>query len=148
MQTLQSFESRNFRLFFSGQMISMIGSFMAETTTAWLVYSVTNSVALLGLLGFISQFPHLIVSPLAGVWIERSNRRTILITAQFTMMIISLILAVLALTGIIIIWHIIGASILQGLIASVETPTRYAFIIDIIKKRRYYKRNGFAFFFT
>lgn len=135
MQTLQSFESRNFRLFFSGQMISMIGSFMAETTTAWLVYSVTNSVALLGLLGFISQFPHLIVSPLAGVWIERSNRRTILITAQFTMMIISLILAVLALTGIIIIWHIIGASILQGLIASVETPTRYAFIIDIIKKK-------------
>ncbi|MFN6561810.1 MAG: MFS transporter [Nostoc sp. ChiSLP01] len=134
MQTLQSFESRNFRLFFSGQMISMIGSFMAETTTAWLVYSLTNSVALLGLLGFICQFPHLIVSPLAGVLIERSNRRTILITAQFTMMIVSLILAVLTLRGLISIWHIIGASILQGLIASIETPTRYAFIVDIIKK--------------
>jgi MFS family permease len=135
MQTLQSFESRNFRLFFSGQMISMIGSFMAETTTAWLVYSLTNSVAFLGLVGFISQFPHLIVSPLAGVWIERFNRRTILITAQFTMMIVSLILAVLALTGLVRIWHIIGASVLQSLIASIETPTRYAFIVDIIKKK-------------
>ncbi|MBX9255823.1 MFS transporter [Desmonostoc muscorum CCALA 125] len=135
MQTLQSFESRNFRLFFSGQMLSMIGSFMTETTIAWLVYSLTNSVALLGLLGFISQFPHLIISPLAGVWIEKFNRRTILITAQFIMMIVSLILAMLALAGVISIWHIIGSSILQGFIASIETPTRYAFIIDIIKKK-------------
>ncbi|MCF2150459.1 MFS transporter [Desmonostoc muscorum LEGE 12446] len=135
MQTLQSFESRNFRLFFSGQMLSMIGSFMTETTIAWLVYSLTNSVTLLGLLGFISQFPHLIISPLAGVWIEKFNRRTILIVAQFIMMIVSLILAMLALTGVISIWHIISSSILQGLIASIETPTRYAFIIDIIKKK-------------
>ncbi|MFN6540141.1 MAG: MFS transporter [Nostoc sp. EkiNYC01] len=135
METLQSFESKNFRLFFSGQMLSTIGSFITETTTAWLVYSLTNSVALLGLLGFISQFPHLIISPLAGVCIERSNRRTILITTQLTMMIVSLILAILALTGVISIWHIIGSSILQGFVASIETPTRYAFILDIIKKK-------------
>ncbi|MEH2269239.1 MAG: MFS transporter [Nostoc sp.] len=135
MQTLQSFNSRNYRLFFSGQMLSMIGSFMTETTIAWLVYYLTYSVALLGLLGFISQFPHLIISPLAGVWIEQSNRRNILIAVQMTMMIVSLILAMFALTGAISIWHIIGSSILQGFLSSVETPTRYAFIMDIIQNK-------------
>ncbi|MEH1786950.1 MFS transporter [Nostoc sp.] len=135
MQTLQSFNSRNYRLFFSGQMLSMIGSFMTEITIAWLVYYLTHSVALLGLLGFISQFPHLIISPLAGVWIEQSNRRNILIAVQITMMIVSLILAIFALTGAISIWHIIVSSILQGFLSSVETPTRYAFIMDIIENK-------------
>ncbi len=135
MQTLQSFHSRNYRLFFSGQMISMIGSFMTETTIAWLAYYLTNSVALLGLLGFLSQFPHLIISPLAGIWIERSNRRNILIAVQITMMIVSLVLAIFSLTGVISIWHIIGSSVLQGFLSSVETPTRYAFIMDIIESK-------------
>jgi MFS family permease len=134
-QSLQSFNSRNYRLFFSGQSLSMIGSFMTETTCAWLVYSLTKSVALLGLVGFLSQVPNLIVSPLAGVWIEQFNRRNILIAAQFLMMIISLTLAIIALTGIISIWQIICASILQGFLSSVETPARYAFIMDIIEKK-------------
>ncbi|MBR8838057.1 MAG: MFS transporter [Stigonema ocellatum SAG 48.90 = DSM 106950] len=134
-QSLQSFKSRNYRLFFSGQSLSMIGSFMTETTCAWLVYSQTESVALLGLIGFLSQVPNLIVSPLAGIWIERFNRRNILITAQFIMMILSLTLAIIALTGTISIWQIICASILQGLLSSVETPSRYAFIMDIIEKK-------------
>ncbi len=134
-QTFQSFESRNYSLYFSGQTLSVIGGFITETTCAWLVYSLTESVVLLGLIGFISQAPNLILSPLVGVWIEQSNRRNILIAVQFTMMIVSLTLAILALTGVISIWHIIGSSILQGLLSSVETPTRYAFIMDIIEKK-------------
>ncbi|MHC5854328.1 MFS transporter [Nostoc sp.] len=134
-QSLQSFKSRNYRLFFSGQSLSMIGSFMTETTCAWLVYSQTESVALLGLIGFLSQVPNLIVSPLAGIWIEQFNRRNILITAQFIMMILSFTLAIIALTGTISIWQIICASILQGLLSSVETPSRYVFIMDIIEKK-------------
>ncbi|WP_341528354.1 MFS transporter [Nostoc sp. UHCC 0302] len=134
-QILQSFNSRNYRLFFSGQSLSMIGSFMIETTCAWLVYYLTKSVALLGLVGFLYQVPNLIVSPLAGVRIEQFNRRNILIAVQFFMMIISLTLAIIALKGIISIWQIICASILQGFLSSVETPARYAFIMDIIEKK-------------
>lgn len=102
---------------------------------SWLVYSQTESVALLGLIGFLSQVPNLIVSPLAGIWIEQFNRRNILITAQFLMMILSLSLAILALTGTISIWQIICASVLQGLLSSIETPTRYTFMMDIIEKK-------------
>ncbi|MEH2365743.1 MFS transporter [Nostoc sp.] len=134
-QSLQSFKSRNYRLFFGGQSLSMIGSFMTETTYAWLVYSQTESVALLGLIGFLSQVPNLIVSPLAGIWIEQLNRRNILITAQLFMMILSLTLAIIALTRTISIWQIICASVLQGLLSSIETPTRYAFMMDIIEKK-------------
>ncbi|MCC5634427.1 MFS transporter [Nostoc sp. CHAB 5844] len=134
-QSIQSFKSRNYRLFFCGQSLSMIGSFMTETTFAWLVYSQTESVALLGLIGFLTQVPNLIVSPLAGIWIEQINRRNILVTVQFIMMILSLTLAMLALTGTISIWQIICASILQGLLSSVETPARYAFIMDIIENK-------------
>ncbi|MEH2182240.1 MFS transporter [Nostoc sp.] len=134
-QSLQSFKSRNYRLFFSGQSLSMIGSLMTETTCAWLVSSQTESVTLLGLIGFLSQVPNLIVSPLAGIWIEQFNRRNILIATQFIMMILSLALAIFAFTGIISIWQIICASILQGLLSSVEIPARYAFIMDIIENK-------------
>ncbi|MDZ8260806.1 MFS transporter [Nostoc sp. ChiQUE01b] len=133
--SLRSFKSRNFCLFFTGQSFSMIGSFMTETTFAWLVYSETESVALLGLIGFLSQVPNLIVSPLAGIWIEQFNRRTILITVQSIMMLLSLTLSIFALTGTISIWQIICASIVQGLLSSVETPCRYTFIMDIIEKK-------------
>ncbi|MFN6472828.1 MAG: MFS transporter [Nostoc sp. SerVER01] len=134
-QSLRSFNSRNFCLFFTGQSLSTIGSFMTETTFAWLVYSETESVALLGLIGFLSQVPNLIVSPLAGIWIEQFNRRTILITVQSIMMLLSLTLSIFALTGTISVWQIICASIVQGLLSSVETPCRYTFIMDIIEKK-------------
>lgn len=147
-QSLQSFKSRNYRLFFSGHSLSMIGSFITETTCAWLVYSQTESVALLGLIRFLSQVPNLIVSPLAGIWIEQFHRRNILITAQFLMMILSLTLAILTLTGTISIWLLICASVLQGLLNSIETPTRYAFMMDIIEKRRLYTLHNLLHIFT
>jgi MFS family permease len=132
---LRALESRNYRLFFAGQAISLVGTWMTQIATIWLVYKLTNSALLLGLVGFSSQIPSFVLSPFGGILVDRWNRHQILIATQCLSMIQSLALAALALTGIINIWHIILLSLFQGFITAIDSPARQAFVIEIIDKK-------------
>jgi MFS family permease len=132
---LRALRARNYRLFFAGQSISLIGTWMTQTAMIWLVYHLTNSALLLGVVGFANQIPNFILTPVAGVLVERWSRHRTLIITQALAMAQSLALAVLAITGIINIWHIIFLSIFQGLINAFDMPARQAFVVEIVDKR-------------
>jgi MFS family permease len=132
---LRALNSRNYRLFFTGQAISMIGTWMTQIATVWLVYHLTNSALWLGIVGFSSQIPSFILAPFGGILIDRWNRHRILLTTQALAMIQSLALAVLALTGVIHIWHLILLSIFQGLITAFDSPARQAFVTEMVDRK-------------
>ena len=132
---LPAFKSRNYRLFFAGQGISLIGTWMTQLATIWLVYHLTNSALLLGIVGFTSQIPSFFLSPFGGVFVDHFSRHRTLIGTQILAMIQSLILAVLTLTGVIHIWHIIVLSLFQGFINAFDAPARQAFVIELVENR-------------
>jgi MFS family permease len=132
---LRALESRNYRLFFMGQAISLIGTWMTQIATIWLVYHLTNSALLLGVVGFSSQIPSFFLTPFGGILVDRWNRHRILIITQILSMVQSLALAFLALTGLITIWHIILLSIFQGLITAFDSPARQAFVTEMVERR-------------
>jgi MFS family permease len=132
---LRALNSRNYRLFFAGQVISLIGTWMTQIAMVWLVYDLTNSAWWLGIVGFSSQIPSFVITPFGGILVDRSNRHRILIITQALAMLQSLALAVLALTGIIHIWHIILLSIFQGFINAVDSPARQAFVTEMVEKK-------------
>ncbi len=136
MLTFRALQSRNYRLFFSGQFISLIGTWMQQIAVSWLVYRMTNSIFLLGLVGFISQFPTFVISPFAGVWSDRMNKHRILIWTQILSMIQALTLAALVLTDSITVWQIIVLSFFIGCINAFDVPARQSFIIDMIEDRK------------
>ena len=100
----RALRSRNYKLFFTGQGVSLIGTWMTRIATSWLVYRLTGSAALLGIVGFASQIPAFVLGPLAGVWVDRWDRRRTLIITQALSMAQSFALAALALTGTATIW--------------------------------------------
>ncbi|KZL49543.1 MULTISPECIES: MFS transporter [Cyanophyceae] len=132
---LPALRSRNYRLFFAGQSISLIGSWMTHIATIWLVYYLTNSPVMLGIVGFCSQIPSFFLGPFGGVFVDRFSRYRTLIGTQIFSMIQSLTLALLALNGTIQVWHIIGLSFFQGLINSVDSPARQAFAPELVERR-------------
>jgi MFS family permease len=132
---LRALRHRNYRLFFSGQSISLIGTWMTRIATSWLVYRLTNSALLLGVVGFAGQIPAFVLAPFAGVIVDRWNRHRLLVATQVLALLQSLALAILALTGLINIWHIIILSILQGLINAFDMPARQAFVVEMVEKR-------------
>ncbi|NMG18754.1 MFS transporter [Brasilonema bromeliae] len=132
---LPAFRSRNYRLFFAGQGISLIGSWMTQLATIWLVYHLTNNPFMLGVVGFTSQIPSFFLTPLGGVFVDRFSRHRILIGTQILAMIQSLALAVLTFTGMIQIWHIIALSLLQGFINAFDAPARQAFVTELVERR-------------
>ncbi len=132
---LPAFKSRNYRLFFTGQGISLIGTWMTQLATIWLVYHLTNSALLLGIVGFTSQIPSFFLSPFGGVFVDRFSRHRTLIGTQILAMIQSLALAVLTLTGVIHIWQIIVLSLFQGFINAFDAPARQAFVIELVENR-------------
>lgn len=132
---LPAFKSRNYRLFFVGQGISLTGSWMTQIATIWLVYYLNNSPLLLGVVGFASQIPSFVLSPFGGVFVDRFSRHRILIGTQILSMIQSLVLAFLALSGMIQIWHIIVLSLFQGLITAFDYPARQAFVTEMVEKK-------------
>jgi len=132
---LRAFKYRNYRLYFAGQSISLVGTWMQMIAVAWLVYRMTNSAVLLGAVAFIGQIPTLILSPFAGVLADRFNRRNMIIAAEILSMLQAFILAFLTLTNNIAVWHIFALSLFLGLISSFEIPSRQAFVVDIVEKR-------------
>jgi len=131
----RALRSRNYRLFFIGQGISLIGSWMTRLATAWLVYRLTDSAFLLGLVSFAGQAPSLVLPPLAGVWLDRWNRHSVLIATQVLAMVQSLALAALTLSDHISMPWIVGLTLFQGVINAVEIPTRQAFVVRMIDDR-------------
>lgn len=132
---IPALRSRNYQLFFAGQGISLIGSWMTQVATMWLVYQLTNSPLLLGIVGFTSQIPSLFLAPFGGVLVDRWNTRKILVITQIFAMLQSLALATLALTGIINIWHIIFLSLFQGVINALDAPARQTFVPEMVEHR-------------
>jgi MFS family permease len=126
---------RNYRLFFVGQGISLIGTWITRIATSWLVYRLTGSAEMLGVVGFASQIPTFVLAPFAGVWLDRMNRYHVLIATQVLAMVQSLALAALALTGTIQIWHILALSVFQGLINSFDMPARQSFLVQMVESR-------------
>lgn len=129
----RSLRYRNFRLFFFGQSISLIGTWMQMVAMSWLVFNLTHSGFLLGVVGFASQIPAFLFAPLAGVLIDRWDRRRLLVATQTLSMIQAFILAALALRGQIAAWHIILLSIFIGLINGFDIPGRQAFLVDMVE---------------
>jgi MFS family permease len=107
---------RNFKLFFAGQSISVVGTWMTRLATSWLVYRLTHSALLLGIVGFAGQIVTFALGPFAGVWVERLNRRKLLVCTQAAAAVQSLALASLTLAHVITLWEIIALAALQGVI--------------------------------
>jgi len=126
---------RNFKLFFAGQSISLIGTWMTRLATSWLVYRLTHSALLLGIVGFSGQIISFLVGPFAGVWVERLDRRKLLVWTQVFAAIQSLALAVLTLAHVINLWEIIALSAFQGLINSLDMPGRQSFLVQMVEDR-------------
>ncbi len=126
---------RNYRLFFGGQLISLIGTWMQQVALTWLVYRMTNSPFLLGLVGFASQLPSFVIGPVAGVIADRWNRRHIVIITQALSLIQASILAALTLSSAIQVWHIIALSVFLGVINAFDMPTRQSFLLDMIENK-------------
>jgi MFS family permease len=132
---LRALQYRNFRLFFMGQGISLIGTWMQQIAMSWLVYRMTGSAFLLGVVAFCSRIPAFFLSPFAGVLADRVRRRRLLMFTQTLAMLQAFILAALVLTGTIRIWHIISASLFLGLVNAFDIPTRHSFYIEMIEKK-------------
>ncbi|HOW39300.1 MAG TPA: MFS transporter [Bacteroidales bacterium] len=126
---------RNYRLFFYGQSISLIGTWMQRIAVPWLVYRMTGSAMLLGISGFAGQIPSLVLSPFAGVITDRWNRYHVLIWSQVLSMIHAFLLAWLVLSGSIQVWHIILLSFVIGCINTFDVPARHSFVIEMVEKK-------------
>jgi MFS family permease len=131
----RALKHRNYRLFFSGQSVSLIGTWITRIATSWLVYRLTNSALLLGLVGFCGQIPTLLLAPFAGVVIDRWDRHRILVWTQVLSALQSLALAVLALSGTITVEWVLFLQIVQGVINAFDTPARQAFVVQMIEDR-------------
>ena len=126
---------RNYRLFFLGQGTSLIGTWLTRVATAWLVYRLTQSALLLGVVGFAGQIPAFLLAPLAGVIVDRTSRHRVLVVTQVLAMVQSGLLAFFALHGTVTVWHVLVLSVAQGLINAFEMPARQSFVVDMVEDR-------------
>ena len=125
---------RNFQLFFSGQLISLIGTWMQSVAQSWLVYRLTGSALLLGSVGFASQIPVFLFAPLGGITADRYNRRHIVIGTQVASMLLAFVLAVLTLSGKVHVWHVFVLASLLGVVNAFDIPGRQSFLVDMVGK--------------
>ena len=132
--TVRALRHRNFQLFFSGQLISLIGTWMQSVAQAWLVYRLTGSSLLLGAAGFCSQIPVFLVAPLGGIVADRHNRQRVVIGTQVASMILAGVLAALTLGGVVTVWEIFVLAALLGVVNAFDIPGRQAFLVDMVGK--------------
>lgn len=132
---LRALSHRNYRIFFAGQSVSLIGTWMQQTAMAWLVYRLTGSAWWLGIISFASKIPAFIVSPLTGVLSDRWNQHRALIITQVLAMLQALALAALALLGLIQIWQLIVLGIVLGVVSAFDMTIRQAFLLQMVTQR-------------
>ncbi len=133
--TFRAFSYRNYRIFFFGQLISLIGSWMTTTAEGWLVYQMTSSKALLGIVVAAATAPMLILSTVGGWLADRYPKRSILVCTQLGSMCVALTLGVLVWTETVAIWHLICLALINGVIMAFDMPARQAFVIELTSKR-------------
>src|ERR1041385_2325641 len=131
----RALQHRNYRLFFAGQGVSLVGTWVTRVATSWLVYRLTGSELLLGVTGFAGQIPLLLLAPFAGVLVDRWNRHRLIVVTQILSALQSLALAVLALTGRITVTEVIWLQVAQGVINAFDTPARQAFVVEMVEDR-------------
>ena len=132
---LRALRHRNYRLFFAGQSLSLVGTWITRIATSWLIYRLTGSALLLGVVGFCSQIPTLFLAPVAGVFVDRWDRHRVLVVTQVLSMLQSAALAVLALAGVITVVEVLVLQVFQGVINAFDTPARQAFVVSMIEDR-------------
>jgi MFS family permease len=129
---VRALRHRNFQLFFAGQMISLIGTWMQTVAQSWLVYRLTGSTLLLGTVGFAGQIPVFLVAPIGGAIADRTNRHRVVIATQTASMVLAFILAVLTLTHRIQVWEIMVLAAGLGIVNAFDIPARQAFLMDMV----------------
>jgi MFS family permease len=132
---VRALRHRNFRLFFGGQLISLVGTWMQTVAQSWLVYRLTGSTLLLGTVGFASQIPVFLIAPIGGIVADRRNRHRVVIATQTSSMILAFILASLTLTNRIQVWEIIVLAAGLGVVNAFDIPARQAFLIDMVGRK-------------
>jgi MFS family permease len=131
-QMLRALRHRNFQLFFSGQLISLIGTWMDNIAEAWLVYRLTGSSLLLGTVAFAGQIPVFLLAPIGGMVADRWNRQRVVIATQASSMVLAGILAVLTLTRRVTVWEVVVLAALMGAVNAFDIPARQAFLVDMV----------------
>ncbi len=130
--TVRALRHRNFRLFFSGQLISLIGTWMQSVAQAWLVYRLTDSIVLLGAVGFAGQIPVFLMSTFGGMVADQYSRHRILLLTQTASMCLALVLGILTLSGRIEVWHIFVIASCMGIVNGFDIPTRQSFVFEMV----------------
>jgi MFS family permease len=133
-QALRALRHRNFQYFFSGQLISLVGTWMQTIAEAWLVYRLTGSPWLLGMVRFMAQIPVFLLATLGGMVADRYNRHSIIVATQTISMVLALILALLTLTGRVHVWHVMVLATMLGVVNAFDLPARQAFLIEMVGK--------------
>jgi MFS family permease len=133
--TFRAFKYRNYRLFFTGQGLSAMGTLMQQMAQGWLVYRLTDSPLMLGIVAFAGQVPAFFLTPMAGLLSDRYDRRSIILIADVVQMLQAFILAALVLTGIVQPWHIIILSVVLGAAGAFEMTTRHSFVPQIVENK-------------
>jgi MFS family permease len=134
IEAIRALRHRNYQLFFGGQLISLIGTWMQNVAQSWLVYRLTGSSLLLGLVGFAGQIPVFLLAPVGGAAADRWNRHRIVIGTQISAMTLALLLAGITLLGYVQVWHVLLLAALLGVVNAFDVPARQAFVVDMVGK--------------
>jgi MFS family permease len=133
-ESMRALRHRNYQLFFGGQLISLIGTWMDQIAESWLVYRLTGSALLLGTVAFAGQIPVFLLAPVGGALADRYDRRKILIATQSTMMALTFVLAFLTLSHRVQVWHVMTLAALMGVVNAIDLPARQAFVADMVSR--------------
>ena len=131
----RALRSRNYRLFFMGQGISVIGTWMQQIALLWLVYRLTGSAFWLGFVGFVGRLPTFLIAPFAGVIADRYDRRTLVVVTQTLAMLQAFVVAALAFAGVITVWQIVALGVFLGLVNCFDIPVRQSFVVEMVDRR-------------
>lgn len=132
--TFRALRHRNFQLFFGGQLVSLVGTWMQNVAQAWLIYRLTHSALLLGLVGFAGQAPVFFLATVGGAVADRRARRDVLVATQTMMMLLAFVLAALTLLGVVRAWHVFVLAAALGTVNAFDIPTRQAFVVEMVGK--------------
>jgi MFS family permease len=130
--TFRALRHRNFQLYLGGQLVSLAGTWMQNIAQGWLVYQISGSTAMLGVVGFAAAIPAFLIAPWAGVVVDRVNKRNLLIATQALQMLLAFVLALLTFTGLVQVWHVVLLAVLLGAVNSFDGPARQAFVVDMV----------------
>jgi len=134
-QLLRALRSRNYRLFVAGQSVSLVGTWMQQVAMSWLVYRLTGSALLLGVLGFTSNLPIFLLASFAGVLSDRWDRRRLLLITQSLALLQATLLAAVVFTGVVQVWQVILLSLILGLVNAFDIPVRQSFVVEMVENR-------------